>query len=75
MYDIVCYVQELEVVNLDDKRLSDKEMWPSFTEKKQIDHFLNIKEDAAQQLCLQNLGLIRKRQLLIDTADENNCSL
>ena len=75
MYDIVFYVQELEVVNLqDDKRLSDEEIMDmAIIYRKETNRPLfeyQRMNDAAQQFCLQNPGLIRKRQLLIDTARE-----
>ena len=76
MYDIVFCVQELEVFNLEeDKRLSDEEIMDmAIIYRKEtnrpLSRYQRRMNDAAQQLCLQNPGLIRKRQLLIDTARE-----
>ena len=66
-------MQELEVVNLeDDKRLSDEEIMDIYRKEtnRPLSKYQRRMNDAAQQLYLQNPGLIRKRQLLIDTARE-----
>lgn len=67
-------IQELSVVNLEeDTSLPDEEiMEMAIIYRKEsarpLSKYQKKINDAAQQLCLQNPGLLKKRQLLIDTA-------